>query len=271
MNNLKELICKCGAAQAGVISYSDCDIINQRLIDKLSFPPKSVFIGIIPYYTHHCDKPRTISAYALPYDYHNYIKCVCENIVSQAQEAYPQANFAWFGDHSPINEKLATAKAGLGIIGEHSLLITPEYSSFVFLFEILTDIEFNVESHEIQSCEKCGRCISSCTVDIFNKSSCLSAITQKKGDLDDKEKLLIRNSGCVWGCDICQIVCPHTTQAINSGSIYSEIDWFNNNIITTPTPESVNNIEDFSKRAYSWRGTSTILRNINIVNSTTEE
>lgn len=265
MDRLKELICSCGAAKAGIISFSDCDIINPRVLDKMSFVPQSVIVGILPYYTHYCDLPKTVSAYALAYDYHLFIRELCENILDKAQQMYPSAHFSWFADHSPINEKLAAAKAGLGIIGEHSLLITPEYSSYVFLFEIFTDLVYHTKPHTVQGCERCEKCLAACPADLYDKTQCLSAITQKKGNLNQKEVSMIAEAGCVWGCDICQRVCPHTVKAIESGSIYSEIDWFNYNIKSAPTQESILDSEDFSKRAYSWRGTATILRNIDIL------
>lgn len=267
MNKITEIIRKCGAAKSGAINYSECDIINPRLIEKLPFSPETVFIGIVPYYTHYCDQPRNVSAYALAYDYHLYIKELCERIITEAQAEYPHAEFSWFCDHSPINEKTAAAKAGLGIIGEHSLLITPEYSSFVFLFEIFTDLKYSVKPNKILNCEKCGKCIESCPADLFDKRSCLSAVTQKKGTLSENEKQLIQKTESVWGCDICQTVCPHTINALKTESIYSETAWFNYNIISSPTQESVSDLTDFSKRAYSWRGPQTILRNIDIFNN----
>lgn len=265
MDKIKNIIINSGAAGVGIIPYSDCDIINQRLHNSLRFEPRSVFVGIVPYYTRHCEQTKTVSAYALSYDYHTIIAEIGERVIREAQKVYPDAQFAFFCDHSPINEKLAAAKAGLGIIGQNSLLITPEYSSYVFIFELISDLECFEKAISITTCENCGACVKACPGYLSGKSECLSAITQKKGELSEKEIALIRSCGSVWGCDICQEVCPHTKAAKMSGSIYTNSPCFNYNIIYTPTQDTINDSEDFSKRAYSWRGAKVITRNIELL------
>ena len=270
MERIKNIIIENGASEVGILRFQDCEIINSRVLSKLDFEPKTVFIGLVPYYTHFCDQDRNISAYALAHDYHLHLKQICEKSISSIQSIYPYAKFAGYVDHSPINEKIAAAKAGLGIIGKHSLLITPKYSSFVFIFELLSDLVFDVKLHNVEGCEGCNKCISACPVGAFSPTQCLSAITQKKGELSTKEKSLIANSGYAWGCDICQLVCPHTVKAINAHTIYTDSQWFNSNVITTPTINTIEDTNDFQLRAYSWRGSQTLLRNIAILNDTYE-
>ena len=266
MERLIKLMIECGAASAAAIQLKNCDILNQKLLDKLEFVPRSVCIGTIPYYTHFCDNEKSVSSYALAFDYHTYIKALGEMIISKAQSIYPSAHFACFGDHSPINEKTTAARAGLGIIGEHSLLITPKHSSYVFLFEIICDLECNQLVQEILHCEKCGKCKDACPSDFSDKKTCLSAVTQKKGELAENEVDLISKANCAWGCDICQTACPHTIKAIKEGTIYTNNNWFNSNVLPQPSEESIANTQDFNSRAYSWRGSSTIMRNLNIIN-----
>lgn len=266
MERLISVLRKSGSADAAVIKFSDCEIINERLATGLGFNPRSVIICTLPYYTHFCDEERSVSAYALAYDYHRLISEIGTSAVAEAKMLFPEANFRIFGDHSPINEKNAAAKAGLGIIGAHSMLITPKHSSFVFLFELFTDLECDAIAGEIQYCENCGKCIEACPGFLSEQGECLSAVTQKKGKLSHEEKLLIRKYKFAWGCDICQMVCPHTIRAIKSGEIYTESKWFNNKVISNPNELSVNDEDDFKLRAYSWRGKNTILRNINILN-----
>jgi epoxyqueuosine reductase QueG len=267
MEKLIEIMLKCGVGDAATLKYDYCKIINTKLANQIQFTPKSVCIGTIPYYTHFCDNKKSVSSYALAYDYHLYIKKLGETIIAQAKEYYPNNNFVFFGDHSPIDEKNAAAQAGLGIIGEHSLLITPKHSSFVFLFEIISDLECDNAPVEISHCEKCGKCKKACPADITTKSTCLSLITQKKGTLSEDEIKKIHTSACAWGCDICQQVCPHTISAKTSGTLYTKDPWFNNNVLEHPTVETIEDAEDFKARAYSWRGKATILRNLDIINS----
>lgn len=260
-----EILKELGAAEVGIVPYEECEIINPGLEKRLGFVPKSVIIGIVPYYTRFCDAPRSISAYALAYDYHKVLSKICTDSIDKFKAEFPDAHFAGFADHSPINEKLAAAKVGLGIIGDHSLLITESFSSFVFLFDIITDLEFNAPVIDIKHCEHCGACKKACPSNIDDKKTCISAITQRKGELTEEEIDTIRNTGYVWGCDICQLACPHTSKAKNSGTIYTDSVWFNSNIIPFPNEDTVNDDGDFSMRAYSWRGKQIILRNISLL------
>ena len=95
------------------------------------------------------------------------------------------------------------------------------------------------------------------------KSECLSAITQKKGELSEHERHLMLENNTVWGCDICQNVCPYTKNAE-----YTKIPFFEKEIITTLTQELVEGMsdEEFSSRAFSWRGRGVLIRNLKISN-----
>ena len=93
---------------------------------------------------------------------------------------------------------------------------------------------------------------------------CLSALTQKKGDLSESEVSAVIKYGSAWGCDICQEVCPHTALAIKNGTIYTKIEYFRNGVIPVldiPTLDSMSN-EEFLTRAFSWRGRDTVRRNL---------
>ncbi|MGM9642854.1 MAG: 4Fe-4S double cluster binding domain-containing protein, partial [Eubacteriales bacterium] len=126
-------------------------------------------------------------------------------------------------------------------------------------------IECNTAVTDVSYCEDCGACVAACPGTLSGRGDCVSHITQKKGDLTEEEINIIRKYGCAWGCDICQEVCPHTKRAKSSGTIYTKNEWFTKDVILTPSEESLDNDEDFNNRAYSWRGKTTILRNINII------
>ena len=120
--------------------------------------------------------------------------------------------------------------------------------------------------NEIKSCEGCGLCKMKCPASL-NKSECLSAITQKKGELTKQEEELIKAHRTAWGCDICQRVCPHTQKAIQNGTITSPVEFFKKDRMPSPTYEDIFNMCDreFSERAYSWRGRAVILRNLKLL------
>jgi len=248
------------------IKLSDCKIVNEHLLQRENIEKGTAIIMAVPYYTEHCDESRNISAYAVSRDYHLFYKNLFGTVVPKLQNKFKNNKFVGFTDHSPIAEVSAAAMAGIGIIGDNHMLITEKYSSYVFLGEIITDAIIDCETQQIQGCEHCGACMSHCPY--YNKecAECLSAITQKKGELTDDEKKLIVKYGYAWGCDICQEVCPHTLRAKRNGSIYSPIEFFKNEatpIISQKTIQSMTK-EQFSLRAYSWRGIATLSRNLSL-------
>ncbi|MCQ2426922.1 MAG: hypothetical protein MJ137_00785 [Clostridia bacterium] len=253
---------KYGIKAAG-IPIESCRLTRAYKLQQAGFEPRSVCMGIIPYYTPACDGDRTVSAYAVSRDYHLFIKEIGEIIIDEAKRLYPSSGFAVFGDNSPIDERDAAAKAGLGIIGRNGMLITEEYSSYVFLFELITDLLPHTPSDEPRYCAHCGHCKAACPYGFEN--GCLSAVTQKKGSLTPEEERMVLKYGSVWGCDICQEVCPHTEKAREAGTIYTPIEFFYDNPIPSPTAETLADAEDLKTRAYSWRPVSVILRNIELM------
>ena len=89
----------------------------------------------------------------------------------------------------------------------------------------------------------------------------------KKGALNDDEKALLSSQNSAWGCDACQQACPITKNAIKNGTAYSEISFFKEHLIPSLKVDNIENMtkEEFSLRAYSWRGKETLLRNLRIL------
>ena len=94
---------------------------------------------------------------------------------------------------------------------------------------------------------------------------CLSAVTQKKGELSAEESALILRYGSAWGCDICAAVCPYTKKAIAEGNT-TPVEFFKTDRIANLTTNMVKAMdkETFRARAFAWRGRKTILRNLEI-------
>jgi len=245
-----------------------CLIKKQYLLDRAGITDGFAVIFAIPYYTKACDGKRNISAYATGRDYHMYVKELRERMVPLLKENFPDVNFEMFADHSPIDERHAAVSSGLGILGKNQLIITEKYSSYIFIGELIVGAPLPdgyFKEIQPQICENCGLCQKSCPWQRGECGECLSAITQKKGLLSDSEAALIKKYG-LWGCDICSEVCPHTKKSLQNGSIYSPIDFFNTLELPYLTYEKVSQMseEEFSQRAFSWRGRDTILRNIKI-------
>ena len=199
--------------------------------------------------------PENISRYCAVPDYHNVAMIKLKKIAAKLKEEIPEENFSPFTDISPIGEVYAAVYAGLGVKGENGLLITKKYGSFVFIGEILTSIRLK-DACEFKECPKCGMCKNHCPVGL-DKSRCLSSLTQKKGNLSLSEQEKIKNLGSVFGCDICQSVCPLNKNAANT-NIDEFLDGYR---------DQYQKDEDDKNRAYTWRGRAVVDRNLDILST----
>lgn len=264
---IKKELFKYGINLVGAIPLDNCSITKEYKLQKAGFDLSSPLFAImmaVPYYTEHSDK--NISSYCIPRDYHLFFKELFDAIIPHLREIFPEHRFAGFADDSPINERDAAAMANLGLIGDNGMLITEKYSSYVFLGEIITDLPLTLDiQYKITHCEGCGRCKRACPMN--DTGECLSALTQKKGELTDSEKAHIKKYGSAWGCDICQEVCPHTKKAIENKTIYTNIEFFKNHLTPHLTTADIDNMsdEEFAHRAYSWRKRATVKRNLEIL------
>lgn len=260
IKKIKEILDSHGIEYCGVIPIEECSIINRSLFDRYANFATNAIVFLIPYRTKH-PSTHNISLYAAAKDYHTYAKMLFKKICQQLEIILPDNHFHGMCDHSPIDETLAAATVGLGIIGDNGRLINDKYGSYVFIAEIYTDALIEA-SRIIQPfhCNSCGKCKECCPT-AFN-GECLSAITQKKGELCDFEITMIQKHGTLWGCDICQEACP-----LNEGKAFSEIDFFKDDLIFNLNEKILSSMsnEEFSERAFAWRGRKTVERNIKIL------
>jgi len=260
LQDISYIMDKCAIKQYGACSFKDVPVINGKL--PVPQNAKTVITTLFPYDTGYKGK-RNISKYAAVPDYHAVAAKYLKKAADGLSEAFPEYSFLYYCDHSPINEVKAAALSGLGVIGSNGLLINKKFGSFVFLGEIITDMLIECEKSKPKTCKQCGNCELYCPTIAINakaindKSKCVSAITQKKGELSEYEKELIKIAGLVWGCDICQNVCP-----MNKNAERTTLPEFTDDIkpIFTPGDSSEN-------RTWAWRGEEVVLRNYDLVNS----
>lgn len=246
----------------GVIPASEMTVIHPRLLPNADI--KSCIVFLVPYKTDDMVSDNCgISIYARSMDYHLFFCALYQKILPLLEEMFPNERFFGFADHSPVNEKLAAAKAGLGCIGRNSLLINEKYGSYVFLGSLLTTLSLPAAAKEIETCGNCGICVSCCPVQAICEKGiiaekCLSYISQKKNK-NENDYLLLRKNNTAWGCDICQNRCP-----MNKNVQTSAIDYFRKNRLDNITEELIKNMPDavFQKYAFAWRGKSIILQNL---------
>lgn len=243
-----------------------CHIGRAYLLERLPFRPESVLLFLIPYYA---GETVNLSRYAAAGDYHAYARALFARVCPVLSEKSGYS-FAGFSDHSPIDERRAAALAGLGMAGKNGLLLSPRYGSFVFIAEFVTDAPAGAlgfeGTHPIRPCPGCGACLRACPTGILRGEGdvCLSALTQKKGTLTPAEEDAVRRGGSVWGCDVCQLVCPVNRRAIDSGAAMTPLAFFRENRIPVLTRDILDGMDDaaFSARAFSFRGRAPLLRNL---------
>lgn len=259
-----------GIDSVALLPFSECKVTLSGLLEKEDFRPESAILFLIPYFG---GFPENLSAYAAAEDYHLFVKALHEHLSPALASLFPGYRFRAYADHSPIDERHAAVRAGLGVFGKNGLLLTEKYSSFQFIGEILTDAPTALLGeyilHPLTSCEGCGSCLAACPTGILRGegADCLSAITQRKGELTETEMALIRRHHTVWGCDECQRVCPYTRRAMQSGSIYTSIPFFRENRIECLTAEMLSGMDKdtFRRRAFAWRGRKTVERNLAVL------
>lgn len=233
------------------------ELFSCRAKQRIPEGSKSVIVYLFPYWLgEEYYKNSNVSKYAVPDDYHIIAGKYLSEITEKLREEYPENKFEYFCDNSPINEVKAAVLAGLGVKGKNSLLINPTYGSFCFIGEIVTDNVFEYSEESNGECLNCSLCIKKCPSGAIgtkgvNVELCLSDITQRKGLLTAESINNIKESGCVWGCDVCQDVCP-----MNKNIKLSPVKEFYDTAI--PVFESGDSIEN---RAFAWRGKKVIERN----------
>lgn len=236
------------------------NLIKCRALNRIPKNSKTVIVCLFPYYLGE-DKYNgsDISKYAVVPDYHDVVTELLEEACDELKGQYPDKEFVSFTDNSPIPEVRAAVNAGLGVKGKNGLLINKDYGSWVFIGSIVTTKEYSYIENKVTECIGCNKCISSCPTDSItnwgiNIDTCLSDITQRKGELTEEQQNLIIDSGCIWGCDICQNVCP-----MNKNIRINPLNAFTSDIRIKADADNLDG------RAYAWRGKKTIERNIKIL------
>jgi len=182
---------------------------------------KSVVCVAIPYAT---DPPSgrapltgRFSNYAWGADYHRRIRGILRSIAAELDEIAGGPATRVVCDTAPLIERAFAERAGIGWVGKHTNLIAPGLGSYVFLGEIVTTLELPPDAPLRKTCGSCTRCVDVCPTGALrgdytiDATRCISDLTQRADAIPRELRPLIGD--WIWGCDLCQEVCPPTQRA----------------------------------------------------------
>lgn len=231
----------------------------------------SIIVCLFPYFTG-TNKDSNLSKSAIPRDYHLIVKSMLNQIGEFLQNRIVGFQYKAFVDNGPLVDRYLAYQAGLGYWGVNAHLITDAYGSYVFIGYLITNHPFPWDKPMERTCIQCGKCVKACpgcailgNFDI-NPLRCRSFITQKKGELSEADITILKRSSLVFGCDICQDVCPH-----NRGIECTPMEDFQRDLKHNIDYEELLEISNkeflrrYRDRAFSWRGKSMLLRNFELL------
>lgn len=186
---------------------------------KLCLPDARSLISVaLNYYSphKHVNDPQIgkISRYGWGRDYHKVMEKRLKALSNWLQEQGEDIKTRYYADTGPIQDKVWAQRAGLGWIGKNGNVITREYGSWVFLGEILTNLELAPDQPHTEHCGTCTRCLEACPTKAIAKpfvvdaNRCIAYHTIENREAELPATIAQNLSGWVAGCDICQEVCP---------------------------------------------------------------
>lgn len=288
LNYKLEVLNYCGKLGLDTVGFTECRVFNElksyfqdRKERNLQneFEEENIEKRVNPFL--YLEDGKTIISIAFPYlfddnfkdtisfskytrgkDYHlvvsDYLKRICQFIESLGGKA------VYLVDSNALPERYIAALSGIGFIGKNNLLITEKYGSYVFLGEIITDLEIEYDKPSESKCGDCRLCQNGCPTGAIktenNPNICLSYITQKK-EIDDE--WFSKFKGRIFGCDTCQRICPY-----NKDAAFSAIEGFRpKDFMDKINLQELINIdkktfkEKYSGTSCGWRGKNILQRN----------
>ncbi|MGI8317151.1 tRNA epoxyqueuosine(34) reductase QueG [Halobacillus mangrovi] len=145
-------------------------------------------------------------------DYHDVLRDRLNKLGAFIQEHFPEVELKSMVDTGELSDRAVAERAGIGFSGKNCAVITPEFGSYVYLGELVTNIPFAPDDPVDDSCGDCNICVDACPTGALvqggqlNAQRCIAFLTQTKGFLPDEFRSKIGNR--LYGCDTCQTVCP---------------------------------------------------------------
>ncbi|MBA2503775.1 MAG: tRNA epoxyqueuosine(34) reductase QueG [Pyrinomonadaceae bacterium] len=198
----------------------DRESLLRRTDPRLILPDARAVVSVaLNYYTprEHADDPTQgkISRYAWGDDYHDVLGAKLKRLLLWIKEQWTEAEGKVCVDAQPAMDKAWAVRAGLGWVGKHSNLITREYGSWVFLGELVLNLDLEYDTETIEDhCGTCTLCLEACPTDaitearVVDSTRCISYATIELRQDELPARVAANQQGWLYGCDICQDVCP---------------------------------------------------------------
>lgn len=273
----------------GTMQWMEKNLEKRLDITKLYPEARSVISVAHNYYSgfqHSSDSRKAkISRYAWGKDYHKIIKKKLKKVLNEIKILNPSVNGRIFVDTAPIQDKLWAEQAGIGWQGKNTNILNRQMGSWFFLGEIVIDKDLEYDQPAVDYCGSCRACIDACPTNalepyIIDATKCISYLTIEYWDQPIPADYESKLNNWVFGCDICQDVCPWNKFAVETdepGYLPSE-----GNVL--PDLEELDHLtEDQFKKRFSKspvsrtkyknfiRNVRTVMKNINPKSTTLRE
>jgi epoxyqueuosine reductase len=192
--------------------------VEKRIDPRLILPNAQSVVALAMNYYSNIQQPNDldvgkISRYAWGDDYHDVMKPRLEKLLEYIRHEVPDAHGKVYVDTGPVMDKVWAVRAGIGWEGKHTNVISREFGSWIFLGEVILDIGLEYDEPSVDYCGTCTRCIDACPTHaivepyVLDSNLCISYLTiEHRGDIPDS--LGEKFDNWLYGCDICQDVCP---------------------------------------------------------------
>lgn len=247
--------------------------IEERIKPKLSLDSAKTIISIAVAYPHKLKQQPQKTAYkrgkftpnSWGLDYHYVLQDKLDQLAKGIEELTADFEYKGMVDTGALVDTAVARRAGIGFIGKNGLVISKEFGSYMFLGELITNLDIEPDQPVDYDCGDCNRCVTACPTSCLigdgtmNAKRCLSFQTQDKGIMDLEFRKKIKT--VIYGCDICQICCPYNKGLDNP--LATEIDPELAHPELLPFLELSNGQfkEKFGHIAGSWRGKNILQRN----------
>ncbi|HUG42729.1 MAG TPA: tRNA epoxyqueuosine(34) reductase QueG [Acidobacteriota bacterium] len=249
---------------------------DKRLDPRLIFPEARSMVSVALSYGDLQEQPYeepdrgVISKYAQGEDYHLILEDRLHKLLKRIREIAPEADGRIYVDTGPVMDKAWASRSGIGWLGKHTNILSRALGSWFFLGEIILNLELEYDQAVDDHCGSCSRCIEACPTDaivepyVLDSRRCVSYLTIELRE-DIPVELRKPMGNLIFGCDICQDVCPWNRKS----AVPSQVEEFQSRpAAESPPLDRLGELtpEDFSKefrdsavKRTKWRG---LMRNV---------